>query len=464
MATGSISFGSGFYSGLDSKSIVDSLVAIKTNQIISPLEKRISQIQVRQKAFQAIKAAAEEFRTKTVSLKDPSEYIFRSKSATSSDTSKISIGAVNSSNALQGSYTISEVTQLAQADRILFTGVASKNSETFGGGTMTLQYKSVNYDITIDSSDTLEDIASAINSSDIAVTASIVNIGGTTPYQLVLTADETGADTTITLSSNPTSLAVNSASAESANQPFDASFKINTVAVSSSSNTVTEAVPGVSFTLLDTNATGSVTIAVKTGTSDIVKRIGEFVESFAKLRNELRTAILPNAQGKLGPLGSDSLVADMFYNVNKNFSQSILSLANNDYNSLAEIGITVDSNNQYTIDSAKLSDSIENNLENITLLFKGNSIFNGVANDSFNYIDILTQAGGMFADRKKTEDDNIKFMQNLITDREKQIEKYRDRITTKFNKLELVLGKLNASGSQLGSLSSVYSNPNSKLF
>ena len=132
----------------------------------------------------------------------------------------------------------------------------------------------------------------AINAAGAGVTASVVNTGsGATPYQLVITAKETGTGITggvVTLAAidnadlsattvdpalgitggaltgtiaAPTGLTggLQSGAAETAK---DAVFSINGIQLTRKSNVVTDAAEGVTFTLKQGNQTGSTTLTV----------------------------------------------------------------------------------------------------------------------------------------------------------------------------------------------------------
>ena len=114
--------------------------------------------------------------------------------------------------------------------------------------------------VTIDSSNnTLEGLTQAINNSSAAVTAAIESVGSDN-YRLVLTARATGADSKITVSGldgfdfngSTGTGSLTQSSAQGGQVPQDAIIKVNGTEYTSSSNTVTTAIAGVSLRLAQT--------------------------------------------------------------------------------------------------------------------------------------------------------------------------------------------------------------------
>jgi len=101
-----------------------------------------------------------------------------------------------------GTYTIS-VSQLASAEVLASQGYTSDTS-TVGTGTITITTDGTPTTINITSAnDTLDGVASAINSANIGVTAQVVDTGlPGAPYRLQISADEAGTANSFTVSSS----------------------------------------------------------------------------------------------------------------------------------------------------------------------------------------------------------------------------------------------------------------------
>ena len=143
--------------------------------------------------------------------------------------------------------------------------------------------------ITLSSSNnTLEGIRTAINASGAGVTASIVNDGTGTPYRLVLTSDSTGTASAMTVTysgddSSDTASSLFGYDGSTGNmtqtvEALDAELTINGISVTSQSNTVEDALQGVTLNL---SAVGSSqTLTISQDTDAIYDAIESFVSAY----------------------------------------------------------------------------------------------------------------------------------------------------------------------------------------
>ncbi len=192
---------------------------------------------------------------------------FATYSATVANTTIAS--ATATTGAVAGSYSL-EVTRLAASQQIKSAGYASSSTVVSAtGGTLSLSlgtlsgstYSSNNtISIDIPANATLADVRNAINNKGSGVTATIVN--GTSGSQLVLTGPE-GQSNTMQLS-GISGLAYDPSGATTSDfsqtiAPQDATFKINGIDATSSSNKVTGKIDGITLNLTATNA-GSPTV------------------------------------------------------------------------------------------------------------------------------------------------------------------------------------------------------------
>ncbi len=192
----------GLASGLDTSSIIESLLSVYQRRI-ELLRQRQEQVQTRQAAFDTIEANLLRLRSYATQLSRTVGSVFDLRTVASSNEHLVQAAA--NRLAQSGTYTIT-VNQLARAHQIATQGFADQNAPISQG---TLQIR-VGYGptatITIDSSNaTLQALADAINSAAIGVTATIINDGSgpdSYPYRLLLRADSTGADNQIVITNN----------------------------------------------------------------------------------------------------------------------------------------------------------------------------------------------------------------------------------------------------------------------
>lgn len=460
---GTISFG-GLATGLDTKKIVEQLVQLRETQLVAPISKQISAIKQRNTALAPIKSLIVALRDSAKNLNDTANAAWNVLSGTSSDTNTVLVTAVNSSTAVKGTYAVSNISALATPDRVTFTGVSNTNIATHGTGTITLTYQSTTTNITIDSTNnTLDGIKTAINNAQSGVVASIVNDGQASPYRLVLTSAATGANTSITYSATAgITLAVDAALDVI---PTDAAFRVNGVTMSSTSNTVSEAIQGITFQLLTTNVVDTINLTVKQNTTGVISNISSFMSAYNGLRSSLRTALLPDESGRLGALTKEQTLTNANVNIASIVGKVMYSVigAGYTYGSLASIGITMDDKGMLKADTAKLTTALEASVTNIRYLFQGTTGENGIAEEMYNYTDLLTKPAGTFDAIDKNGTSQLLRLIGLQEDRERQVELYKNRLLQKFNNLERVVQQLKIQEGKVNSLAGLYSSSANKL-
>jgi flagellar hook-associated protein 2 len=301
----------GIGSGLDIEGIVRSLMAAerlplnKVSQERTEINTKISIYGIIKNSFSELKTAADKLTN--ISNLNPLK-------VTSGDD-KIISGTANSANA-KGSYSI-EVSQLAKAQSVAALGVSTPDTPV-GTGSLTITLGSYDSDNNqfIDNPDktpviinigagqqTLEGIRQAINDSDAGINASIVNDGAGS--RLVMTSKETGAingfklevtdndgtnlNTTglSRLAYDPTATAGSGKNAESLQVAQNANFTINNLPVSKASNTVTDAVAGLTLNL-KAETISPVNLVVGLDDGALKTSLDNFVSSYNKIRGNLK--------------------------------------------------------------------------------------------------------------------------------------------------------------------------------
>lgn len=386
----------GVGSGLDVNGIVTKLMAVE-QQPITNLNKKEATFQAKISAYGSLKSALSGFQGALLGLTNASS--FKSITATPADSSIVTASA--SSIAVAGSYTL-DVTKIAQAQKLVATGQASTTAAigtgaattvtidfgTISGGTfnaVTGQYTGAAYTsngngakmLTIDASNnSLTGIRDAINTANLGVSATIINDGGTSPYRLSLSSNNMGQSNSMKISvagdvtlgnllgQDPVGVQNMSEVATAQN----ATFKVNGIAVSKASNTVTDVIPGVTLNLLKpTTSTTSVNVAQDTGS------VQTSVSSFVKAYNDLNTT-LKNLSGydaaakKGGVLQGDSTVLQLQAKIRSILTTSV-SNTSGSLTNLSQIGVSFQRDGSLALDAAKLSSAISSNPNDIASLF-----------------------------------------------------------------------------------------------
>jgi flagellar hook-associated protein 2 len=157
----------GLASGLDTSSIITNLVNNEST-INNSLITQVSSLQSQLSAWQTFNADLIGLQTASSALS--AAKLYSGVTATSSDTSVA--GATASTGAAVGSHTL-VVNTLAASQEVLSSAFDSSTTAAGATGTIALNGKQ----IAVTSSETLTQIAAAINTAGAGVTASVLNIG-----------------------------------------------------------------------------------------------------------------------------------------------------------------------------------------------------------------------------------------------------------------------------------------------
>lgn len=379
---------SGLGSGLDIQGIVSKLMAVES----LPLQ----QMQAQQKtyqdkisAFNQVQGALGSFQAAVVALEATASY--NTVSTTSSDATAATVSTSASMGVSDATYALN-VTQLAQGQRLVTTSGWSTTSSVIGGGTLTFNFGTTSgttftpdgtrtpATVTIPANSTLQGIADAVNNANIGVQASIIN-DGINGNRLVYTTTGSGAKNSlkVTAAGDGGSLATftNDPAGTTMTQlqtAQDAIFTLNGLTIQKSSNTVTDAINGLSFTLKKTAT--PVTLTVSHDTSNATKLVRGFVDAYNGLNSVLKQASAydpsPVAKGqahRAAPLNGDPAVLSIRSQLRNMLNTVPQGLAGSVYQTLGDVGVTLDSSGTMSVNTSKLQTALSANSQAVAAVF-----------------------------------------------------------------------------------------------
>jgi len=367
----------GIGSGIDVNTMVSQLMAVEQRPV-TLLQQQQASYQTQVSALGTLQSAVATLQSAMQGLANPAT--FEALSATSSNTSLLS--ATAASSAAPGNYSVS-VGHLAQAQALAAAGLASQNNPS-STGTLTLQVGSgAATVVTIDSSNnTLAGVASAINAADAGVTATIVNDGSATPYRLVLSADNGGSANTIAVTNGLAAGELHDAIAGLTQvvPPQDATLTVNGVAVTSASNTITGAIPGVTLNL---QTTGTTTVSVAADSSTIQANVNNLVNAYNALNSTIGGLTSYDATTKTAsPLTGDFTTQNLLTQVRSILSQSLTGTGGG-LNTLSQIGVSFQRDGSLALDNTVLGNAISKNFSGFAGLF---GVHGSSSNSLLNFI------------------------------------------------------------------------------
>jgi len=372
----------GIGSGLDVNGIVDKLVAIEQAPV-DLLTKAKTTLQAKLSSFGLLQSYTTNVHDAVTRLADPTLW----QQTTALTTDPGSVSASSTAAARAGSYSV-QVSQLAQSQS-LASGVYASSTASVGTGTLKIELGSYNasnvftaqtpaksVDIVIGAGeDTLESVRAKINAANAGVTASIVK--DASGARLAIQSTATGvanairisatADTALpVLPTDPPSLASlaydpGTPAASKLTQtvaPLNAQATINGLVVTSSTNTFTDAIEGVSLNVAKVTTT-AVQIQVGPSNDAFKKAINDFVKSY----NDINTYL--TAQTKYDPdtktaatLQGDGATLSLQRQLRS--AITFPSGASSTFQTLSDLGIQLQPGGNLRVDDAKLTAALGN--------------------------------------------------------------------------------------------------------
>lgn len=274
-----------------------------------------------------------------------------------------------------GSYAL-EVTKLAKS-QTLASGSFASGSTVVGSGTLTIRFGTVGagtftadsghaaVDIAIPAGATLDQTAAAINAAKTGVTAYVANT--TEGAKLVLKGAEGAANGFILEASEDpldpglSALAWQPDTGDAARLlagSADAEFKIDGLPMSSKSNTITNAVPGVNLSLTGTNTGVPTLISFSDSSSAITATMQDLVSVLNEIASALNTATEPLT----GELARDSGAQALKRTLSGLGTTVVMpNVAAGLPRTFGDLGISIQRDGTFKLDTARLAATLKAN-------------------------------------------------------------------------------------------------------
>lgn len=432
---------------LDVPTLVSQLMTVERRPI-DTLTAKVTNVQAKISSFGTLKSLVSTLQSSLTKLTSS----LGGYTATASNSSVFS--ATAGSTAVAGNYSLS-VTSLARTQSLVAAGQASSTTAiTSGASTVTFVVGGVSTDVSIGANATLSDIRDAINAANAGVSATIVNDGSGTPYRLALSASKSGTANAVSsitvqaggdsalnslLAYNPTTNPPASATMTQAVSAANAQFTINGIAITSSSNTVTDAIQGVTLSLK--NTTTSETLTVERDTKSTTDAVSSFIESYNALVSQLksRSAYASSASSTAPVLAGDGTVRLMLDQL-----RDILSTGatGGTLQYLVEIGISVQADSSLKLeDSSKLTNALASNFSDVQNLLSSAS---GFITRLDSWATSTLQTAGTIDTRVTTLNDQVSDYNDQIDKLEARMKVLQQQYTITYTNLNVFLGTMNS--------------------
>jgi flagellar hook-associated protein 2 len=380
-------------------------------------------------------------------------------SATSSDSSLV--GVSTSSGSISGVYDV-VVSQRAKAQVTASTSTATADQIVTTGGTLSLLVgNQPPINIVASGNLTLRQLADKINEADAGVQASVVQV---TPgnYRLVLTAGDTGTANAFTFTSTlgngitfgGTDGTYGQVGDGNAVDAADAHVTVNNVAATSSTNELTDVIPGVTLTLNAEDANKTVRIGVSRDPDSLRKQVDGFVKSYNDLVgwvNDQRSAAI---DGKTN-VAREAVVRGLYSDLR---SAILGEHGSGTVTRLAAVGIGFDRTGLMTVDSKAFNDAVNADPSTVQELFAGaaDGSTDGAFDDLSSLVSNYVDSGGLVSKAKDRIDDQVKNISNRMDVMDAQLTIRRNALQKEFIAADQAMSQLNSQVSSLSSLQNQY--------
>lgn len=453
---------------LDVPSLVSQLMAVERRPI-DKLNTQIASYQTKISSFGTLSGLVSSFQSASQNLNNTLQKL----AATPSDPSVFS--ATAGSTAVPGTYSVN-VNKLAQSHSLVAAGQTSSTAAigngtattvtfdfgTISGGTLANgTYSGAAFtsngngtvSITIDSTNnTLEGIRDAINAAGAGVTATIVNDGSGTPYRLALASDSSGLSNSMKITTSGGDGSIDSllgydpAGTQNLEQTMaaqNASLTVNGIAITSASNTVSEAIQGVTLTLTSTTATPA-SLSVARDTAAINTAASGFVDAYNALASQIKSrSAYGTSNSAGGALAGDGTLRTMQDQLRGIFNTPASGGA---LTSLAEVGIAFQKDGSLSLDSSKLNSAISTSFSDVTNLFSSST---GFATRLDDWARSTLTPGGLIDTRTQSLNNSVKTKNDEIDRLENRMSALQKKYTTEYTNLNLLLSRMNSTSTYL---------------
>jgi flagellar hook-associated protein 2 len=419
---------------------------------LQALQDKQTELQATSTTYGKLATNLDALRTASGGLSDSSTVT--AYAATSSDTTALTVST--SSGATAGRYEV-KVNELARAQVTVSSTFAPDTNTTIvaTGGSLTIGSEQVN----ISGPVTLQQFAAAINAdSNSPASASII---ATEPgkYRLVLTSKESGQANAFTISNQLTAGTIafadadnNNISGDSASDnavtATDASLLINNIAVTSTTNTLDSAIPGVTLTLQQKDPTKTVVVSVDRDDQNLADRISAFVSAYNDLVTFSDAQATASNNGAVGAIGRDSVLRGL----RSSLRDALLGAhGTGTFTRLAEVGLGFTRTGQLTLDQSKLTEALNSDPAAVQSLFADSTT--GAFGSVNSLVDEYTNAAGFLPDAQSRLTDEISRVGRQIDDMSARLAIRRAALQQEFTAADQAMAQLNSQKTSLSGFS-----------
>lgn len=425
------------------------------NYALSAIQSRQVQAENRFSAYSTLRSTIETLQTAASTLAKADTY-----GALKTSVNGDAYSASATAKAIPGEYTI-QVENLATSQTLVTKGVAKRDEAIGTGGVITFTVDGQEKTLELSGTNTsLNDIVKAINDdNDLGFNATLINDGDPdAPHRLLLTATATGAQagaTAISVEGNEglqTLLGFPNTDPEGnpieggidVKNGKDAVLHINGIAITSASNTVEDAIEGVTLTLNEAS-TDTNKLSVSTNDNVTSAAINQFVTAY----NALQTTVKALTSYDIENQRSSALTGDSLARRLQSDVRNAINVvgSDGDLRSLSQLGITTNvTSGLLEIDDTKLAEALKSNMGDVQNLLSGT---NGLGSRLTTVTETFTRSGGLIGSTTDGINKNIADIKKQYAITEERIDAKMENYRRQFTALDSMVAQMNSVSSYL---------------
>ncbi|WP_347988744.1 flagellar filament capping protein FliD [Methylomonas sp. AM2-LC] len=453
----------GVGNGLNITSIVSQLVAAEGQGAKALISSQASAINTQLSGIGQLQSALTTFQSAVTALQTNNS--FQADSASSSNSSIVSV--TPGTGAVAATHNV-EVDQLATQQSSITNAEFANSAAVVGTGSLSFTIgsgsSSSTFNVNIDSTNnTLAGVANAINNAtgNTSVQASVINVDNSTHTgtvsKLVLTStnpgtanaftvDGTDADGNNTDSAGLSQLFTSNLTTQTAAQ--DSVIKVDGQTATNSSNSLSNVLPGLTLNLQSASVGTTVQVGVSLNTSAIASSLNNFVSAYNTLNSTIQSLqAYGGVGGTNGALFGDSALQFAGDQI-RTITSSVVSSATGGYNSLAMLGVTVDSSGNMALDTTKLNTALAANPQAVNNVFNSS---NGVATRLSLTLINLTSSGGAINSEQNTLNAQYTALVSKQSAENKYLDSYQAALQQEYAAMQTLVSQYSSTGSFLTS-------------
>lgn len=450
MATSNIVNTLGAGSGIDIKTLAENLVEAERAPRKQRIDDKIAQTEAKISGYSAVKFALSELKSAFEKLNDASDFA----SLKVSNSQPTAFGVTTSTSAATGSFSL-QVSQVAKPQRSASDLFTARDTSLNGGAAFDLRLtvgSGSEQTISVTTA-TPAGMVSAINGAKLGVTAQLLNTGS--GYKVVVTGED-GAAKSFTLSATQTGGTTAVADVSFGATPLqtaqDAQFTLNGLAMTRSSNSITDAIDGVTLDLY-TETSGAARLDFNRDTSGIKDQVKALVTAYKDFDETLK--VLGDRESEVETFGGALAGDNLLQNVRNQVRSLLTSTSDTPGTTITaarNVGLSFDRNGMLQLDETKLDAALQDNFDEVVQMFSAGtnnqSVYSvapaGLAGKAVKSLDEMLRSTGLI-------DQQSASAQKKIADYESELEKLQDRMDMLLNRymqqfavMESIVGNSNS--------------------